>query len=950
MPIFGRPIATVGRRAERDFLNQALNGAMNRRGAAILIEGEPGMGKSHLLRELLGIARNSDVTVAQIVGHVSDSFEPYVGLSQLPRLNNALAVHSVIENCDPRSRYAEFNDYLSQLSKMPSLLVIDDLQWIDEASLILISRSIEHMLAHGISFIAAMRVGATATEDSTSQSLRSISRLCTRVQLDGLNLSESIELARTFGDRSVDDAYIQEINRLSGGNPLFTLEYLRLSKRIETSIPRITPPEVSRVVEERIRSTSLDVRVLACLSLLGGVGTIDDLIMVTENIGLSPKDTRESIAIAETAILINRSHSRTVEFAHPLYSNCVAEFAESHEPTLRAAVVTFLERGGRHAEAFELCDDLFLRDFPEVAGRLAGVIIDEAWSNEFASRPRRAADFVLGTSIKNTQVWVRAALIVARHHLAEGRREDGWKLANSAAIAAQQSCLYIEQAHALLLMATLAEFVPDTLSYTNILSALNLDDIPLELRTRLLATSSQVVLSTPTAVTDAPRPLGNAFRAAGIEISESSARSAWAWATNASAARSLADQAIDLVGDDSMSPATLTHVLNSWREVHRSPAFLSRRLRVSERAVGISHPVAAVEGRLLRSIDLYESGANQLALSELIVAGEAAKRYGDTWGQWRITLRWAARALSMGNIDEAWDLSAKALAFGELAGEPGRVPALAAQQCAGAIERGFPRDQLWVFSIDPALTAHGPSRALAALACLSAGDHRQAANYLEDSFEVFDDSDRESSWMLTLSALIEVAAGLGHAEFAERAVCALEPYADLSVVDGLGTLMRGPAMRYLGLARRTIGDIERAVDDLLRAKLTAEQNDEKLWQIAALVDIAETLAPDGSPRLAQLVRMSDIDEATQLQLHWRADRGRRALENAGQLSKENLTLSDRQLTILKELAEGATIAEVGRKLRYSHSTVRQESMAIYRLLGVDGRAAAIKTARDRFLI
>jgi DNA-binding NarL/FixJ family response regulator len=45
-----------------------------------------------------------------------------------------------------------------------------------------------------------------------------------------------------------------------------------------------------------------------------------------------------------------------------------------------------------------------------------------------------------------------------------------------------------------------------------------------------------------------------------------------------------------------------------------------------------------------------------------------------------------------------------------------------------------------------------------------------------------------------------------------------------------------------------------------------------------------------------------------------------------------------------------TIAEIGRKLRFSHSTVRQESMAIYRLLEVDGRDAAISVAKERFLI
>ncbi|MFM8530620.1 MAG: AAA family ATPase [Ilumatobacteraceae bacterium] len=950
MPMYGRPATTVGRRVERDFLVAALASASNRKGTAILIEGEPGMGKSHLLRDLMLRARDADVAVAQIVGHLSDSFEPYVSLSQLPRLSASPAERPAAEANDPRTRFADFNDYLSQLAQRPALFIVDDMQWLDESTLNLISRSIEHMLSLGLGFIGAVRTGAAADNGSVSHALRTISRSCTSVRLDGLDTSETVELARTVKGADFDEGFIERIRGLAGGNPLFTLEYLRLSKRAEPAAPMFTPPEVSRVIEERIRTVPVDPRTLVCLALLGGVGTIDDLIMVSESFGRTPRETRECVSTAEAAMLINRSHSRTVEFVHPLYATCLSEFPEAHSPDIRRSAMNFLERSGRHAEAFELCDETFIRDQPDEVGRLARAIVEDVWREDHPIAARRAADFVLESRGLETPEWVHAALVSARQFLAEGRREQGWQLARSAAEAAQMLQLPEEQATALLLMATLAEFVPDTASYTKLLGELHLDDVPHDLRVRLLATSSQVILSTPTAVTNALRPLGDAFRAAGFEFTESSAHSAWAWSTNATAARELADRALELSDNVETSVATRVHVLNSWREVHRSPAFLARRLRVGERAADISHAAAAVESRLLRSIDLYESGAYQLSVSELIVAGEAAKRYGDTWGQWRVTLRWAAHALSAGDIDKAWELSGKALAFGESAGEPGRIPALAAQQCAAAIERVFPHDQLWVFSIDPALTAHGPSRALAALACASAGDVQRASDYLEDSFGVFDDSDRESSWMLTLTTLIEVAAALGHTQFAARAVTALEPFADLNVVDGLGTLMRGPAVRYLGLARRTVGDLERAIDDLLRAKMMAQQNGEELWRLAALVDIAETLAPSGSPRLAQLVRMSDIDDAYQSQLTWRAERGRHALETAGRLTKENLTLSDRQITILREMAGGATIADIGQKLRFSHSTVRQESMAIYRLLGVDGRAGAIQAARDRFLI
>ena len=138
--MYGRPGITVGRTAERDFLRQALDDAANRQGTAILIEGEPGMGKSHLLRGLANEARTSDVSVVQIVGHITDSFEPYLSLYQLPRLTDSPSVYLTANATDPRAHFAEFNDYLALLARRTALFIIDDLQWLDESSLAIVAK------------------------------------------------------------------------------------------------------------------------------------------------------------------------------------------------------------------------------------------------------------------------------------------------------------------------------------------------------------------------------------------------------------------------------------------------------------------------------------------------------------------------------------------------------------------------------------------------------------------------------------------------------------------------------------------------------------------------------------------------------------------------------------------------------------------------------------------
>jgi DNA-binding CsgD family transcriptional regulator len=63
------------------------------------------------------------------------------------------------------------------------------------------------------------------------------------------------------------------------------------------------------------------------------------------------------------------------------------------------------------------------------------------------------------------------------------------------------------------------------------------------------------------------------------------------------------------------------------------------------------------------------------------------------------------------------------------------------------------------------------------------------------------------------------------------------------------------------------------------------------------------------------------------------------------------TLSARQMTILHGMAEGLTNRQIAQRICFSESTVRLESMAIYRYLGVHSRGHAVAAARaEGFLL
>jgi DNA-binding NarL/FixJ family response regulator len=68
----------------------------------------------------------------------------------------------------------------------------------------------------------------------------------------------------------------------------------------------------------------------------------------------------------------------------------------------------------------------------------------------------------------------------------------------------------------------------------------------------------------------------------------------------------------------------------------------------------------------------------------------------------------------------------------------------------------------------------------------------------------------------------------------------------------------------------------------------------------------------------------------------------------GKTSKPSgIELSSRQKVILEMLSKGATNSEIALEIGYSESLIRQETIEIYRTLGVSGRKELITAAGQR---
>ena len=76
-----------------------------------------------------------------------------------------------------------------------------------------------------------------------------------------------------------------------------------------------------------------------------------------------------------------------------------------------------------------------------------------------------------------------------------------------------------------------------------------------------------------------------------------------------------------------------------------------------------------------------------------------------------------------------------------------------------------------------------------------------------------------------------------------------------------------------------------------------------------------------------------------------------SLEAEGQKGSPNAPkMSDRQIQILQGMIEGKTNHELATDLGFSVSTIRHETMAIFRALGVSDRKEAAKAAQQMELI
>jgi DNA-binding SARP family transcriptional activator len=346
----------VGRRDELDGLIDALTDTMDGGCGLVIVEGEPGVGKTRLLEEASGVAAERGAVVVwgrclagegtpamwpwmQAVGEFLGSMETALRdrwlSGELGRLleprGDPVTAGSPTVLPDAGAQFRLFEQAAEVVARLagrcPVLLVIDDLQWADPASLQLFEHLAGRQLP-GTLLVGALRDKAPAPNDELARTLAATSRLpgLRRIRLGPLGRDEVAALVAQETGHRPDAASAAVLRSRTGGNPFFVRELARLLRdQASLDAAGAVPSGVRDVV--RGRMAGLDPAAKSLLQIAAVIGREVDLGLLARAAALDVEDCLDLLEPVEALGLMAPSPGDpfSVWFAHDLVRESVAE-------------------------------------------------------------------------------------------------------------------------------------------------------------------------------------------------------------------------------------------------------------------------------------------------------------------------------------------------------------------------------------------------------------------------------------------------------------------------------------------------------------------------------------------------------------------------------------------------------------------------------------------------
>ena len=329
-------VELVGRRTEREAVERLLTEARAGRSAALAVYGEAGIGKTALLGHAHECAANLGFRTESATGVESESQFGLGALYQLCRpllsdldalpdpQRNALRVAFGQQTGPAPDRFViglAVLNLLSELAeKQPLICIVDDAQWLDEASAQVLAFVARRVDAEPLALLFALR---DPTDDGDLRSFAGLPEL----RLRGLAEGDARALLAAAIPTPLDDGVGDRIIAEARGNPLALLELPRSAPSMGLAHTFELPQDVSvpRRVEDEFQRRSKDLpsetQLLLLLAAAEPTGDATTVWRASRELSIEP----EAAAPAETAGLL--TIDTRVRFRHPLVRSAVYQAA-----------------------------------------------------------------------------------------------------------------------------------------------------------------------------------------------------------------------------------------------------------------------------------------------------------------------------------------------------------------------------------------------------------------------------------------------------------------------------------------------------------------------------------------------------------------------------------------------------------------------------------------------
>jgi DNA-binding CsgD family transcriptional regulator len=425
-------ITLVGRDAELVRLSQCVDDVVSGTGRAVLIEGEPGVGKSSVARAACSIAERRGCRIYRAAADELGQALPLQPLlealgarraAEEPRLATILRLLQGEVGNIPDPAVAATEQMLTLIAEMcsatPTVLVVDDLQWADRATI-----GVWEWLARSVDRFALLLIGVARPVPQRDELLavRRVISADAVIRLGGLPDQAAATLVASLTHGTPGDKLLRLVGE-AAGNPLYLTELMDAlvrSRRLTVTDAGVVevvdgpvPHSLVGVIANRLDFLPREVRaVLQAAALLGVDFLVADLAIV-----VGCRITELVLAIDEARVSgVLQDAGERLAFRHPLIRRALYdEIAEAVRPVWHLDAARALARAGvpHHRVARQMLQAV---ETPG-AGPLDETLLDwlaQAAPTLIAQAPQTAINLLRQASQRSAATTERGAILVCQ--------------------------------------------------------------------------------------------------------------------------------------------------------------------------------------------------------------------------------------------------------------------------------------------------------------------------------------------------------------------------------------------------------------------------------------------------------------------------------------------------------------------------------------------------------